>query len=326
MARNRGNRSRNRNHGRSGSEGNGVRDNNSNNRWGRGGHTSVQHGSRHRQHGRHDSQNSHHYQNHQQNHHLHHAYRHQGHQRWNWQHDLDSEETDTTDSSESDMSDAGFIDPSRFPPAQNDVFSMLRPTALQNGHFVCLRADCGQTKKSLDWIRKRDRRLRRVLTMALEQIGPSIVAFLMEEDEEDDEEEEYDSDSMDWTPEPTVNLVMNVTPNLEALSPPNPGLGIFNGTSPYQPHLPLEQNPSSGQLVLPLGRAPVATPPQQQQQTFDLQHQQPLPPFYPPYQQSQQSYEQQQQYFQQHFQQLHTQGQDQPVYTSRARNLTSDPY
>ncbi|KAF3021552.1 hypothetical protein E8E14_013054 [Neopestalotiopsis sp. 37M] len=265
MARNRGNRSR-----RNNRRGRVDEDHNIHEDWSaRGGRASAHHGSKFRRGQQHDKQNSHHQSRHLRHHH--HAHRH-GQQAWNWQHDLDSEENDTTDTSDLDASEAGIVNLNQFPPAENNVFSLLLPSsssrsaaAATNGAFRCLRADCTKIQKNLDWVKRRDRRLRRMIRLALEQLGPDLYDFLMDGADEESGEDHHnekdagdESDSMDWTPEPTVNLVINAvsppnglefTPSLEYLpyehgAGERTGLGIIWNTPPRPHQLPPEQQPS----------------------------------------------------------------------------------
>ncbi|ETS80518.1 hypothetical protein PFICI_08047 [Pestalotiopsis fici W106-1] len=322
MARNRGNRSRQNNRRGRSEEGNSVRDS-----WSaRGGHTSTNHDSKFGRGRQHDRQNNYH-QNRRHHLHQHHAYR-PGQQAWNWQQGLSSEENDTTDSSDLDTSDADMVSLNQFPPAENNVFSLLLPPASRsaaaatNSTFRCLRGDCARIKKNLDWIKRRDRRLRRMIRLALEQLGPHLYDFLLDSDEEGgghDEDVEDDSDSMDWTPEPTVHLVVNATstPSLE-FSPhertgEHTGLGIIWNTTPYQAHFPPEQPPE--QQPSPLGASQQLYHHQQQQQQHSNMNmagrpspqmrQQPQSPYHPQYQQQPQPLEhellhQQQQTYRQH--------------------------
>ncbi|KAF7515368.1 hypothetical protein G7054_g14614 [Neopestalotiopsis clavispora] len=361
MARNRGNRSR-----RNNRRGRVDEDHNIHEDWSaRGGRASAHHGSKFRRGQQHDKQNSHHQSRHLRHlRHHHHAHRH-GQQVWNWQRDLDSEENDTTDSSDLDASQAGIVNLNQFPPAENNVFSLLLPSsssrsaaAATNSAFRCLRADCTRIQKNLDWVKRRDRRLRRMIRLALEQLGPDLYDFLVDgADEESGEDHHHhnhddekdagnESDSMDWTPEPTVNLVINAispptglefTPSLEYLphehgAGERTGLGIIWNTPPRPHQLPPEQQPSPLGASRQLNYQQLLQHQQQQQQQSPSNMARRLSPQLGPhpqslhhthYQQQQSPLQQPQSYQQQQAFRLH------PTATNcapRTHNYTADPH
>lgn len=168
---------------------------------------------------------------HNRNHH-----RYQNPARWTWNPDHyhgDAESTVTGTESETDTSDYDFIDTSQFPRADNDVFSSLLLTSpIVSGNPMCLRHDCKRAKKDLDWIRKRDRRLRRALRCGLEYLGTELVDFLLGGSEDEEWYDDDDAESMDWVPEPTVNLIMASQRRSESAGSPHIGLGIHGHVSP----------------------------------------------------------------------------------------------
>ncbi|KAK6062385.1 hypothetical protein SCUP234_07293 [Seiridium cupressi] len=224
-------RNRPNNRARGQGRGRGGINNASSNRTTRGSHPHDGSGIGKRGSGRYKKHRKHH--NHHLPHHPHNKDRH-----WDWQHDHYHGDADSSaSSSDTDSSDLDFVDPSKFPPAESNVFSILLNASKGKGKGKpppCIRPDCKRAKRDLEWIRRKDRRLRRALRRWLEYMGSDLVEFLLDGDEHMYGYDSDDSETMDWTPEPTVQLIVRGPPSPEPPSPPKAGFGSPWEASPPQ--------------------------------------------------------------------------------------------
>jgi hypothetical protein len=139
------------------------------------------------------------------------------------------------------------LDQEQLPAAENNVFSLLLPPSTAKGRGLpprtCWRPDCERAKKDLTSVRRRDRRLHRALVHGLQGIGQGLVDFIY--GGEDGHLGYNDAEIMDWTPEPTVTLIVAAASCPEPATPPprsGLGLGVHHCVSPAaQQQLPTVQ-------------------------------------------------------------------------------------
>lgn len=163
---------------------------------------------------------------------------------WAWKqnhHHHGDVESPASDGCGSVISDLDSVDPGQFPPAEDNVFSILLPASATTGtgtvpgkRPACLRPDCKRAKQDLVQIRRRNCRFRRLLRYALEHVGSDLVDFVWGRGEDEDGWDDDDAEFMDWVPEPTVNLIVTATSSPEPATPQQVGLGICCGASPQR--------------------------------------------------------------------------------------------